>query len=75
MEKSKILRFWGTGMNGKRAEVITDSIVDEQKTDVDAISGRQIQALSIKKGAETPEKARKIDTFDFFIVSYSKRRV
>lgn len=31
---------------GKTAEVITDSIVDEQKIDVDAISARQIQALS-----------------------------
>ena len=30
----------------KTAEVITDSIVDEQKIDVDAISARQIQALS-----------------------------
>ncbi len=38
---------------GKTAEVITDSIVDEQKTDVDAISGATNSSTVIKKRLRT----------------------
>ena len=38
---------------GKTAEVITDSIVDEQKIDVDAISGATNSSADIKKRLRT----------------------
>ena len=48
---------------GKTAEVITDSIVDEQKIDVDAISGATNSSTVIKKAAENALKSRKLTTF------------
>ncbi len=54
MEKSQILTFWSAGMNvEKTAEVITDSIVDEQKIDADAISGATNSSTVIKKWLRT----------------------
>ena len=41
---------------GKAAEVITDSIVDEQKIDVDAISGATNSSTVIKKAVENALK-------------------
>ena len=41
---------------GKAAEVITDSIVDEQKIDVDAISGATNSSAVIKKAVENALK-------------------
>ena len=41
---------------GKTAEVITDSIVDEQKIDVDAISGATNSSTVIKKAVENALK-------------------
>ena len=41
---------------GKTAEVITDSIVDEQKIDVDAISGATNSSAVIKKAVENALK-------------------
>ena len=48
---------------GKTAEVITDSIVDEQKIDVDAISGATNSSTVIKKAVENALKIRKLTTF------------
>ena len=48
---------------GKTAEVITDSIVDEQKIDVDAISGATNSSIVIKKAVENALKSRKLTTF------------
>ena len=48
---------------GKAAEVITDSIVDEQKIDVDAISGATNSSTVIKKAVENALKSRKLTTF------------
>ncbi len=48
---------------GKAAEVITDSIVDEQKVDVDAISGATNSSTVIKKAVENALKSRKLTTF------------
>ena len=48
---------------GKTAEVITDSIVDEQKIDVDAISGATNSSTVIKKAVENALKSRKLTTF------------
>ena len=48
---------------GKTAEVITDSIVDEQKIDVDAISGATNSSTVIKKAVESALKSRKLTTF------------
>ena len=48
---------------GKAAEVITDSIVDEQKIDVDAISGATNSSIVIKKAVENALKSRKLTTF------------
>lgn len=48
---------------GKTAEVITDSIVDEQKIDVDAISGATDSSTVIKKAVENALKSRKLTTF------------
>ena len=48
---------------GKTAEVITDSIVDEQKTDVDAISGATNSSTVIKKAVENALKSMKLTTF------------
>ena len=48
---------------GKTAEVITDSIVDEQKIDVDAISGATNSSIVIKKAVESALKSRKLTTF------------
>ncbi len=48
---------------GKTAEVITDSIVDEQKIDVDAISGATNSSTVIKKAVENALKNRKLTTF------------
>ena len=48
---------------GKIAEVITDSIVDEQKIDVDAISGATNLSTVIKKAVENALKSRKLTTF------------
>ena len=48
---------------GKTAEVITDSIVDEQKIDVDAISGATNSSAVIKKAVENALKSRKLTTF------------
>ncbi len=48
---------------GKIAEVITDSIVDEQKIDVDAISGATNSSIVIKKAVENALKSRKLTTF------------
>ena len=48
---------------GKTAEVITDRIVDEQKTDVDAISGATNSSTVIKKAVENALKSRKLTTF------------
>ena len=48
---------------GKTAEVITDSIVDEQKIDVDAISGATNSSIVIKKAVENALKIRKLTTF------------
>ena len=48
---------------GKTAEVITDSMVDEQKIDVDAISGATNSSIVIKKAVENALKSRKLTTF------------
>ena len=48
---------------GKAAEVITDSIVDEQKIDVDAISGATNSSTVIKKAVENALKSRNLTTF------------
>ncbi|NDO48873.1 FMN-binding protein [Lachnospiraceae bacterium MD335] len=48
---------------GKTAEVITDSIVDEQKIDVDAISGATNSSTVIKKAVENALKSMKLTTF------------
>ena len=48
---------------GKTAEVITDSIVDEQKIDVDAISGATNSSTVIKKAVENALKSRKLTAF------------
>lgn len=48
---------------GKTAEVITDSIVDEQKIDVDAISGATNSSTVIKKAVENALKSRNLTTF------------
>ena len=48
---------------GKTAEVITDRIVDEQKTDVDAISGATNSSTVIKKAVENALKSMKLTTF------------
>ena len=48
---------------GKTAEVITDSIIDEQKIDVDAISGATNSSTVIKKAVENALKSRKLTTF------------
>ena len=48
---------------GKTAEVITDSIVDEQKIDVDAISGATNSSTVIKKAVENALESRKLTTF------------
>ena len=48
---------------GKTAEVITDCIVDEQKIDVDAISGATNSSTVIKKAVENALKSRKLTTF------------
>lgn len=48
---------------GKTAEVITDRIVDEQKIDVDAISGATNSSTVIKKAVENALKSRKLTTF------------
>ena len=48
---------------GKTAEVITDSIVDEQKIDVDAISGATNSSTVIKKAVENALKSKKLTTF------------
>ena len=48
---------------GKAAEVITDSIVDEQKIDVDAISGATNSSIVIKKAVENALKSRNLTTF------------
>ena len=48
---------------GKTAEVITDSIVDKQKIDVDAISGATNSSTVIKKAVENALKSRKLTTF------------
>ena len=48
---------------GKAAEVITDSIVDEQKIDVDAISGATNSSAVIKKAVENALKSRNLTTF------------
>lgn len=48
---------------GKTAEVIADSIVDEQKIDVDAISGATNSSIVIKKAVENALKSRKLTTF------------
>lgn len=48
---------------GKTAEVITDSIVEEQKIDVDAISGATNSSTVIKKAVENALKSRKLTTF------------
>lgn len=47
---------------GKTAEVITDSIVDEQKIDVDAISGATNSSTVLKKAVENALKSRKLST-------------
>ncbi len=48
---------------GKTAEVIADSIVDEQKIDVDAISGATNSSTVIEKAVENALKSRKLTTF------------
>ena len=48
---------------GKTAEVIADSIVDEQKIDVDAISGATNSSTVIKKAVENALKSRNLTTF------------
>ena len=48
---------------GKTAEVIADSIVDEQKIDVDAISGATNSSTVIKKAVENALKSRKLTAF------------
>ena len=48
---------------GKAAEVIADSIVDEQKIDVDAISGATNSSTVIKKAVENALKSRNLTTF------------
>ena len=48
---------------GKTAEVIADSIVDEQNIDVDAISGATNSSTVIKKAVENALKSRKLTTF------------
>ena len=48
---------------GKTAEVITDSIVAEQKIDVDAISGATNSSTVIKKAVENALKSKKLTTF------------
>ena len=47
----------------KTAEVITDSIVDEQKIDVHAISSATNSSTVIKKAVENALKSRKLTTF------------
>ena len=48
---------------GKAAEAITNRIVDEQKIDVDAISGATNSSTVIKKAVENALKSRKLTTF------------
>ncbi len=48
---------------GKAAEAITNNIVDEQKIDVDAISGATNSSTVIKKAVENALKSRKLTTF------------
>ena len=48
---------------GKTAEVIADSMVDEQKIDVDAISGATNSSTVIKKAVENALKSKKLTTF------------
>ena len=48
---------------GKTAEVITDSIIDEQKIDVDTISGATNSSTVIKKAVENALESRKLTTF------------
>lgn len=48
---------------GKAAEAITNKIVDEQKIDVDAISGATNSSTVIKKAVENALKSRKLTTF------------
>ena len=48
---------------GKTAEVITDSIVDKQKIDVDAISGATNSSTVIKKAVENALKSKKLTIF------------
>lgn len=48
---------------GKTAEVIIDSIIDEQKIDVDAISGATNSSTVIKKAVENALKSSKLTTF------------
>lgn len=43
---------------GKSAEIITDRIVEEQKTDVDAISGATNSSVVIKKAVENALKGK-----------------
>ena len=48
---------------GKAAEAIANKIVDEQKIDVDAISGATNSSTVIKKAVENALKSRKLTTF------------
>ena len=48
---------------GKAAEAITNKIVNEQKIDVDAISGATNSSTVIKKAVENALKSRKLTTF------------
>ena len=48
---------------GKAAEAIANKIVDEQKIDVDAISGATNSSIVIKKAVENALKSRKLTTF------------
>ena len=48
---------------GKTAEVITDSIIEEQKIDVDTISGATNSSTVIKKAVENALESRKLTTF------------
>lgn len=43
---------------GKSAEIITDRIIEEQKTDVDAISGATNSSVVIKKAVENALKGK-----------------
>ena len=48
---------------GKAAEAISNKIVDEQKIDVDAISGATNSSTVIKKAVENALKSSKLTTF------------